>query len=169
MADLTQDVIAELVEERVAVADNLKDNTTLLMKRIPGIRNTAAATNLQDTNQALDNVLPGVLLGLFIAHGGDIRLRRLLGEFGMAGEVVQLRPQCGEIRGEAVRFGRFRLERLVFRAHLLFSVLGRRFPRRDQGIDWDHLAALDVDDAFRLWLRGGGWFGEDFRFSHATP
>ena len=58
MADLTQDVIAELVEERVAVADNLKDNTTLLMKRIPSIRNTAAATNLQDTNQALDNVLP---------------------------------------------------------------------------------------------------------------
>lgn len=58
MADLTQDVLNEIIEERVAVADNLKDNTTLLMKRIPGIRNTAAATNLQDTNQALDNVLP---------------------------------------------------------------------------------------------------------------
>lgn len=58
MADLTQDVNDEIMEERAAVADSLKDSTTLFVKRIPGIRNTAAATNLQDTNQALDAVLP---------------------------------------------------------------------------------------------------------------
>ena len=58
MGDLTQDVNEEIVEERVAVVDTLKDNTTLLMKRIPAIRAAAAATNLRDTNQALDQVLP---------------------------------------------------------------------------------------------------------------
>ena len=58
MADLTQDVNAEIMEERVAVADSLKDSTTLFVKRIATIRDTAAATNLQDTNQALDAVLP---------------------------------------------------------------------------------------------------------------
>lgn len=58
MADLTKDVNDEIVEERVAVANNLKDNTTLFVKRLRAIRNTAAATNLKDSNQALDNVLP---------------------------------------------------------------------------------------------------------------
>jgi hypothetical protein len=58
MADLTQDVNAEIVEERIAVVDSLKDNTTLFVKRLQAIRNAAAATNLQDSNQALDNVLP---------------------------------------------------------------------------------------------------------------
>ena len=58
MADLTQDVNAEILEERVAVADGLKDSTTLFVKRLNVIRQTAAATNLQDSNQALDNVLP---------------------------------------------------------------------------------------------------------------
>jgi len=58
MADLNQDVLEEVKEEREAAANPTLDSTTLLALRIPGIRNTAAATNLQDTNQALDAVLP---------------------------------------------------------------------------------------------------------------
>lgn len=58
MADLTRDVNEEIMEERAAVANSLKDSTTLFVKRLQAIRNTAAATNLKDSNQALDQVLP---------------------------------------------------------------------------------------------------------------
>jgi hypothetical protein len=62
MADLTRDVLEEVQEERatqeVAQPTQPLDSTTLLVKRIPGIRATAEATNLKDTNQALDQVLP---------------------------------------------------------------------------------------------------------------
>lgn len=58
MADLTQDVNVEIMEERAAVADSLKDSTTRFVKRLQAIRNTAAATHLKDSNQALDQVLP---------------------------------------------------------------------------------------------------------------
>lgn len=61
MADLTQLVNDEIMEERVAVADSLKDSTTLFVKRIPAIRDIAEEApnnNLKDTNQALDVALP---------------------------------------------------------------------------------------------------------------
>jgi hypothetical protein len=62
VADLTQDVNGEIREERVAQAAGQPaqalDSTTLFVKRLQAIRNTAAGTNLQDSNQALDQVLP---------------------------------------------------------------------------------------------------------------
>ena len=58
MADLNQDVLEEIAEERAAASTPELDSTTLFTARLPGIRATAAATNLQDTNQALDAVLP---------------------------------------------------------------------------------------------------------------
>jgi hypothetical protein len=62
MGDLNRDVLEEVQEERVtqegAQPAQPLDSTTLLVKRIVTIRNTAEATNLKDTNQALDQVLP---------------------------------------------------------------------------------------------------------------
>jgi hypothetical protein len=61
MADLTQDVNAEIMEERVAVADGLKDSTTLFVKRIPALRDIAEEaphSNLKGTNEALRKALP---------------------------------------------------------------------------------------------------------------
>ena len=57
MADLTQDVNAEILEERVAVADGLKDSTTLFVKRLVTIRTDAAALEA-DINTDLNIVLP---------------------------------------------------------------------------------------------------------------
>lgn len=62
MADLTQDVLAEIKEGAesllLAAPTYVFDATTWLANRIPAIRASAEATNLQDTNQALDQVLP---------------------------------------------------------------------------------------------------------------
>lgn len=65
MADLNRDVNEEIDEERVAQEaahpTQPLDSTTLFTARLPGIRDTAEEapnSNLKDTNQALDVVLP---------------------------------------------------------------------------------------------------------------
>ena len=65
MADLTQDVNAEIKEGKeslfLALPDFVFDATTWFVKRIPAIRDAAEEApnnNLQDTNQALDAILP---------------------------------------------------------------------------------------------------------------
>lgn len=62
MGDLTQDVNLEIKEgaESLLLAEPtyVFDATTWLVKRIPAIREAAEVTNLKDTNQALDQVLP---------------------------------------------------------------------------------------------------------------
>ena len=65
MADLTQDVNAEIKEGKeslfAAAPTFVFDATTWFTKRLPAIRDAAeeaVPTNLKDTNQALDVVLP---------------------------------------------------------------------------------------------------------------